>query len=1205
VPAALLISPAAPERVARARAWLAGRAAAEEVLVVAATQGAASELLRAAAVQAETGAAFGWHRVTLGGLAAALAAPALAEAGRVPVGRLACEAVAARALHALAREGRLGRWADAAAGPGFARAAANVCGELRLAAVAPQALGGGEAAEPAAAKRAGDGRDGEVAPELRVLLGAYEAELAAAGLADRAEVFRLAASAARDTAFRHPLLGLPTLLLDVPVETEAEAALVAALAERAPELLVTVPSGDAATLARLRDVPDLQVETVASLAGAPAAGAAGPATPGEADACPAGALARLQAHLFEEAAPPLGALDDEVVVLSAPGEGRECVEIARRILGFAKQGVPFDRMAVLLRSPEEYRPHLAEAFTRAGIPAFFSQGSRLPDPAGRAFLALLACAAERLSARRFAEYLSLGEVPDATAAGAPPPAPPPGERWVAPEEEMVPAVVAEALAAAAVQAVGGDADPAAPADGAADPEVAPVSAGTLRAPRRWERLLVDAAVIGGRERWERRLAGLEGELRQDLEELDDPEGARADLLRRDLDDLAALRGFALPLLDVLAALPREAQAPEAGAASRTARERPWPQRPAEGRQGAASREASEGPWRWGDWLETLSELAVRALRHPERVLAVLSELSPMAAAGPVGLAEVRLVLGRRLLEIAVPPPKSRHGRVFVAPCDAARGLAFDVVFVPGLAERLFPRKIQEEPLLLDDARRRLGLAGEEAEGGSAPGPALLPTALLPTNADRIARERLALRVAVGAAARRLVLSWPRLDLDQSRPRVPSFYALEALRAAEGVLPGFDELAARAERVAEARVGWPAPRRREDAIDEAEHDLALLDALLRQEPDTSVGTARFLLEANPHLGRALRFRARRWGLSGWSEADGLVAPRRGGLAAGAAEALAGQQLAARSFSPTALEHFSACPYRFHLQAVQRLAPREAPEAIDEMDPLQRGSLVHDVQFELFQRLRADGLLPVRAANLARAQEALEAVLAGVAERHRDELAPAIPRVWEDGVASVRADLREWLRRCAEDDSGYVPFRFELAFGLPERRQRDPGSRPDPVELECGIRLRGSIDLVERSADGRVRVTDHKTGRERAKEGAVVAGGASLQPVLYALAAEKLFPHDRVEGGRLSYCTVAGGFGEVFVPLGPAARESAARVAEAVDHALAEPFLPAAPAKGACRWCDYAVVCGPYEELRTARKRRQHPQIERLVALRELP
>ena len=32
-----------------------------------------------------------------------------------------------------------------------------------------------------------------------------------------------------------------------------------------------------------------------------------------------------------------------------------------------------------------------------------------------------------------------------------------------------------------------------------------------------------------------------------------------------------------------------------------------------------------------------------------------------------------------------------------------------------------------------------------------------------------------------------------------------------------------------------------------------------------------------------------------------------------------------------------------PYRFFLQTIYGLAPREIPEAIDELDPLQRGSL----------------------------------------------------------------------------------------------------------------------------------------------------------------------------------------------------------------------------------------------------------------------
>jgi len=87
---------------------------------------------------------------------------------------------------------------------------------------------------------------------------------------------------------------------------------------------------------------------------------------------------------------------DTLDYFSAPGEGMECVEIARRIRFLAGAGIPFDRVAVLLRDPERYQPFLEEALRRAGIPAHFSRGVVRPDPAGRAFLALLACARERL-----------------------------------------------------------------------------------------------------------------------------------------------------------------------------------------------------------------------------------------------------------------------------------------------------------------------------------------------------------------------------------------------------------------------------------------------------------------------------------------------------------------------------------------------------------------------------------------------------------------------------------------------------------------------------------------------------------------------------------------------------------------------------------------------------------------------------------------
>ena len=69
-----------------ARAWLRAREPGEEVLVVGATADAAADLVRGAALDA--GGAFGWHRTTVARLAAVLAARALVELCRVPVGRL-------------------------------------------------------------------------------------------------------------------------------------------------------------------------------------------------------------------------------------------------------------------------------------------------------------------------------------------------------------------------------------------------------------------------------------------------------------------------------------------------------------------------------------------------------------------------------------------------------------------------------------------------------------------------------------------------------------------------------------------------------------------------------------------------------------------------------------------------------------------------------------------------------------------------------------------------------------------------------------------------------------------------------------------------------------------------------------------------------------------------------------------------------------
>jgi hypothetical protein len=74
--------------------------------------------------------------------------------------------------------------------------------------------------------------------------------------------------------------------------------------------------------------------------------------------------------------------------------------------------VPFDQIAILLRSPERHQPLILEALRRAGIPSLCTLATRRPDVAGRSLLALLGCATDGLFPSRFAEYLSLGQMPD-------------------------------------------------------------------------------------------------------------------------------------------------------------------------------------------------------------------------------------------------------------------------------------------------------------------------------------------------------------------------------------------------------------------------------------------------------------------------------------------------------------------------------------------------------------------------------------------------------------------------------------------------------------------------------------------------------------------------------------------------------------------------------------------------------------------------
>jgi ATP-dependent helicase/nuclease subunit B len=967
--------------------------------------------------------------------------------GLAPLTALGVDAIAARVIHAERESQPLAYFESVAAMPGFARALARTLGELRLARVAPASLE----------------KTGAAGEDLARLLTRYSSELAARSLADLSRVLELAGEAKS-----HRWLGLPLLFLDIPLDSRAHREFFYSIAEQAPAVFAAV-TADAGDVEKILGIPaeDLDAQQ------------------------PDSSLEHLRRYLFAVSPPRYAKEDRAFHVFSAPGEALEAVEISRRILRLAGEGVPFDRMAILLRSPERYQPLIEDALRRAKIPAYFSRGTARPDPGGRAFLALLACAAEKCPASRFAEYLSLGQVPEEARRAD----------WVGAEDEML----------------------------SPTPAPAPVDNREKPSPSAWEKLLVDAAVIGGRERWARRLHGLERELELRLAALEREDDGKH--LARQLDQLRQFEQFALPLIETLDALPVKAH--------------------------------------WAEWLESLAALARRALRNPEGVLSVLAEFEPMGEVGPAALDEVAQVLGERLGFLRRDPPDRRYGRVLVCSIEESRGQEFAVVFLPGLAEGLFPQKALEDPLLLDAFRK----AADEN---------------LPLRHHRVDQERIRLHLAIAAASEKLVVSYPRMDVAEARPRVPSFYALELPRAIQGSLPELKKFEEQTRDAAPARLNWPAPKDAPDAIDAAEYDLVALH---------SGASAQYLVEANDRLARSLRARWFRWESRGWRESDGLISSDARVL-----QAMARHRLSARAWSPSALQKFAVCPYQFALHGIYGLRPREDPEAIEQMDPLTRGALFHAVQFRLLGELKALEMLPVNAERLAESLGVADRVLNQVAAEFADKLAPAIDRVWRTEIEDLRTDLRGWLQHIAVNDDDWIPEHFEFAFGLREQAGRDSASTMNEAILDEGVRLRGSIDLVERhSTRGVLRVTDHKTGKPPEKIPAYVGGGLFLQPLLYGLAARQLLGSE-VECGRLLYATQRGEYQHAQVAITDRSRAFLAKLLQNIDGSIAQGFLPPAPQKEACAHCDYRPVCGPYEEFRYAKKNRQDERLEALIEIR---
>lgn len=258
--------------------------------------------------------------------------------------------------------------------------------------------------------------------------------------------------------------------------------------------------------------------------------------------------------------------------------------------------------------------------------------------------------------------------------------------------------------------------------------------------------------------------------------------------------------------------------------------------------------------------------------------------------------------------------------------------------------------------------------------------------------------------------------------------------------------------------------------------------------------------------------AARVRQRELGAVGWEGDDDAreALRRRADAAPRRREAPIGPlrdagliaELAARpAISASDLEAWAACPVRWFVERELKADDLEAtPEA------LARGSLAHAALEAVVQALGAgtdDARLTVD--RLPRLRELVREALTEQARKTPLSTDPA--RI---GILSRRLerDLLRYVEHAARAGSPLVPTHTEVAFG-------SGGEDGVPaLEIAPGVAVRGRIDRIDVTPDGRAVVYDYK-GRSARPFAKWVEEGR-FQVAIYALAAQRLLGL-RVVGG----------------------------------------------------------------------------------------
>jgi len=475
-----------------------------------------------------------------------------------------------------------------------------------------------------------------------------------------------------------------------------------------------------------------------------------------------------------------------------------------------------------------------------------------------------------------------------------------------------------------------------------------------------------------------------------------------------------------------------------------------------------------------------------------------------------------------------------------------------VTFVVGLDEATFPGRGLQDPVLLDEER---AVHSED----------------LTTSADDLRAGLFGLAAALASLRGRIVFSYPSFDVVEGRESFPSSVVLQAFRLMRGE-PGLD-YAALDRGIPEAAGFLPGGTER--SFDEIDWWLERLSGSGASLDGPGTIAAHFadlasgLAAADARAGDRL------------TAFDGIVdvGPVRDEI-----DPLAGGRAV---MSASRLELLARCPFAYFLRHVLNV---EAPEDVEFdrsrwLDPLQRGSLLHEILCEFMTRIRAMG----EEVSAQRHGGIMDEVSGEALARYREEVPPPSEAIYESERQNILDSLAIFLAAEENLEEKGEPTEFELEIA--NERIELGGGRSFP--------LRGFIDRVDRLGEETYRVLDYKTGNPSDYEELVEFGrGRMIQHALYAVALEKMLS---ARPGAGSPRVTRSGY------LFPSRRgEGLDRIIKDFDRgrltALLDDllvlirkgyFLAGPEAK--CKFCDFAPVCGPEAPKASARKREGSPKI----------